>query len=53
MSFKCAECGWVVESGQRTAIEIHKLTEVVIGLSKSLSGLGILPEVPKTDTHTV
>ena len=53
MSFKCKECEWVVESSQRTAIEIHKLTEVIIGLSKSLSGLGLIPEVPKTDTGSV
>ena len=44
MSFKCGDCGWVVESSQRTAVEIHKLTHVIINMTKSLNGLGIIPE---------
>jgi len=50
MSFKCGECDWVVESGQRTAIEIHKLTHVIINMTKSLSATGIMPEQPKVNT---
>ncbi len=53
MSFKCGECAWVVESGQRTAIEIHKLTHVLINMTKSLSSSGLLPEQPKADLGKV
>ncbi len=53
MSFKCGECSWVIESSQRTAIEIHKLTHVIINMTKSLSGAGVLPEQPKADLGTV
>ncbi len=53
MSFKCGDCGWVTESRDRTAIEIHKLTHVIINMTTSLSGLGLIPEQPKTHTKTV
>ena len=49
MSFNCGDCGWVTSSGDRTAIEIHKLTHVIINMTKSLSGSGLLPEQPKAD----
>jgi len=53
MSFKCGECGWVIESAQRTAIEIHKLTHVIMNVTKSLSGLGLIPDQKLIDTGSV
>jgi len=49
MSFKCGDCGWVVESGQRTAIEIHKLSHIIINMTKSLGETGILPKQEKVN----
>jgi len=52
MSFNC-ECGWVTASGDRTAIEIHKLTHVIINMANSLNKIGLIPEQKETDTHSV
>jgi len=53
MSFHCADCGWVTESRDRTAIEIHKLTHVIIGMTTSLSNSGLLPKQPKVNTSNM
>ena len=49
MSFNCGDCGWVTSSGDRTAIEIHKLSHIIINMTKSLGNSGILPEQEKVD----
>ena len=52
MSFNCGDCGWVQGSRDFTAIELHKLTHVIINMTKSLSGLGLIPAQPEVDTKT-
>ncbi len=51
MAFKCGNCGFNIESRQYTAVEVHKLTHVIIEFSKSLKSLGLLPEVKEEGNH--
>ena len=50
MAFKCGTCGFVIESRQYTAVEVHKLTHIIIAFSQKLESLGLLPESKEDNT---